>query len=106
MVSFSPNAARLMRYRFVLQMDNESNHTEKATQGEEIASSSLPPDLNSAEHAFHLLWTHKDPETSCGKDLTKIIWREETHHLVMCMGSKLQMVTERKGFSSSIKDDP
>ena len=58
----------------------------------------LSPDLNPIEHAFHLLKTPK-LEVAAVK-ACKSISSEETQHMVMSMGSRLQAVIDCKGFAS------
>lgn len=69
-----PNAAKLIGWRFTVQIDNDPKHTAKATQKFFKAKKwnilqwpSQSPGLNPIEHAFHLLKTKvkaERPKTS------------------------------------------
>ncbi len=72
------NGAKSIGRRFILQVDNDPKHTEKAT--EEFLKvkkwiilqwASQSPDLNLIEHAFHLLKTKLKAERPTNKQQLK-----------------------------------
>uniref|UniRef100_A0A673YSH1 Tc1-like transposase DDE domain-containing protein n=1 Tax=Salmo trutta TaxID=8032 RepID=A0A673YSH1_SALTR len=100
-----PNTSKLIGRRFTVQMDNDLKHTAKATQyffkakkWNVLQWPSQSPDLNPIEHAFHLLkarlWAkhpkNKQELKTAAVKAWQSITREETHHLVMSMGSRFQ----------------
>ena len=109
------NAAELLRRCFTVQMDNDPKHTVKATQELPKAKKwnilqwpNQLPDLNPAEHAYHLLKTklraerptcHWQWKAAAVKTWKSISW-EESQHLLMFMGFRFQAVSECKQFSS------
>ncbi len=110
-----PNAAKMIGWCFIVQMDDDPKHTAKATQ--EILKvkkwiilqwQSQLPDLNLIEHVFHLLKTKLKAERPTNKQQLKSavvkawqsITKEETPSLVMSMSSRLKAVVACKGFSA------
>lgn len=99
-----PNAAKLIGWRFTMEMDN--GHILKATQEFFFLAKKLnilqwpsqSSDLNPMEHAFHLLKTNKQATTEVKAWQT--ITKEETPCLILSMGSRLQVLIACKGFSS------
>ncbi len=72
------NAAKLIGRSFIVQMDDDPNHTAKATQEflkvkkwNILQRPSQSPDLNLIEHAFHLLKTKLKTERPTNKQQLK-----------------------------------
>ncbi len=99
-----PNAAKLIGWRFIVQMDNDPKHTAKATQEFLKVKKkciilqwpSQPLDLNLIEHPFHLLKTKLKAERPTNKQQLKSaavkawqsITKEETQSSVMSISSR------------------
>ena len=102
-VQIQPNASKLIGRCFTVQMDNDPKHTAKATQylfkAKKWNVLQWPSQLDSGqviEHAFHLLKAKRPKNKQEVKTAAVKAWqsitREETQHLVMSMGSRLQAV--------------
>ncbi|KAG2468420.1 TCB1 transposase, partial [Polypterus senegalus] len=109
------NVVKLIGWCFMIQMDNDPTHIAKATQEFIKAKKwkilewpSQSPDLNTIDHAFHLLKTKLQTERPTNKQQLKAtavkawqsIKKKETQHLVMSMSSRLQAVIASKRFST------
>ncbi len=115
LVFIDDDPAKLIGRHFVVQMDNDTKHTAKATQEflkvwNILQWPSQSPDLNPIEHAFHLLKTKLKAERHTNKQQLKSaavktwqsITKEETQSLVMSMSSRLKAVIACKGVAESV----
>ena len=72
------NTAELIRWCFIVQMDNDPKHTVKATQELSRAKKwniqypSQSPELKPNDHAFHLLKTKLRPERPTDQQQLKV----------------------------------
>lgn len=96
---FGSTAAKLIRKQFTVQKIIESSESETLNIFQWLSQSSY---LNPAEHAFKLLGIKLTTErpTVAAVKAWQIISKEEMQHLLMAVDSRLQTVTDRKGFSS------
>ncbi len=88
-----PNGAKLIGRSFIVQMDDDPKHTEKATQEflkveRWMQWPSQSPDLYPIEHAFNLLKTKLKAERPTNKQQMK----SAAVSLVMSMSSRLKAV--------------
>jgi hypothetical protein len=91
-----------------VQLDNDPKHTAKATQNFKAKKCNVLqwpsqlPDVNPIEHEFHLLKANRPKNKQELKTAAIKAWHsitgEETQHLVMSMGSRVQVVIDVKGF--------
>ncbi len=103
------NGAKLIGWRFIVQMDDDPKQFLKVKTWNILPWPSQSPDLNPTEHAFHLLKTKLKAERPTNKQQLKSaavkawqsITKEENQSLVMSMSSRLMAVIACKGFSTT-----